>query len=110
MGSPPRGVTSALVQTLRKEIADLFVCPGDLVDQMQRKVIPADNSCLFNAVRHCLQLTMSPQDIRRLCAQAVLADAELYCEAVLDKPPKEYASWIQRDESWGGAIEVGILA
>jgi hypothetical protein len=34
----------------------------------------------------------------------------VYNEAVLGKSNEEYCDWIQRDQSWGGAIEIGILS
>ena len=35
---------------------------------------------------------------------------ETYSEAVLGKPNREYAEWIQRPQSWGGAIELSIFS
>lgn len=43
-------------------------------------------------------------------AQFVLGRPELYTEAILGKSPKEYAEWIQKPLSWGGAIELSIFS
>jgi ubiquitin thioesterase OTU1 len=75
--------------------------------------VPADNSCLFNAVGYLCQgdrELASGAPLRRLVADSVLADTQRYSSAVLDKPPAEYATWIQSPEHWGGAIELSILA
>jgi hypothetical protein len=34
----------------------------------------------------------------------------VYTEAVLGKPPREYATWIQKPETWGGEIELFVLS
>eukprot|EP01050_Picozoa_sp_SAG11_P011391 SAG11_NODE_1205_length_5529_cov_6.569797_1_plen_488_part_00 len=81
--------------------------------ELHRRAVPADNSCLFNAVGYLCQgdreLSSGPP-LRRLVAEAVLAAPERYSSAFLDKPPAEYAAWIQSAEHWGGAIELMILA
>ncbi|KAK3052609.1 hypothetical protein LTS18_012258, partial [Coniosporium uncinatum] len=35
---------------------------------------------------------------------------DLYNEATLEKNPDAYCKWIQNPDSWGGGIEIGILA
>lgn len=61
---------------------------------------------------------------RRVIAETVLKDQDTYNQVFLGKPPHEYAAWImvlfnvlktckffiKKDDSWGGAIEVSILA
>jgi ubiquitin thioesterase OTU1 len=88
----------------------MFICPGDLVERLQRKVIPADNSCLFAAIRHCLQLDVDVQTLRQAVVTGIRADMVTYNEAILGKDVGEYCSWIQKSDSWGGAIELTILA
>jgi len=39
-----------------------------------------------------------------------VADPVEFCAGVLGKEPAEYAEWISRENSWGGAIELKILA
>ena len=78
---------------------------------VQRRIMAADNSCLFRAVAY-----LTSQDraggaaLRRIVADAVLSDPERFSEPVLGRPPSEYADWILLDNSWGGAIELAILS
>ncbi|KAL4201450.1 hypothetical protein AMTRI_Chr02g216150 [Amborella trichopoda] len=62
-----------------------------------RRVIPSDNSCLFNAVGFVIAAT-------------VASDPTRYTGAFLGKPNEEYCAWILDPEKWGGAIELSILA
>jgi ubiquitin thioesterase OTU1 len=48
--------------------------------------------------------------MREIIANAVAADSDEYCEAILGKPNHEYCEWIMRPNSWGGAIELAILS
>jgi len=76
-----------------------------------RKIIAADNSCLFNAVNYAInQVISEPQIMRELITIEILSNPDLYCEAVLDKIPEEYCNWIMNPESWGGGIEVSIFS
>ncbi|KAK3931134.1 Ubiquitin thioesterase OTU1 [Frankliniella fusca] len=84
-------------------------CPGILL----RKVVPSDNSCLFTSVGYVLSGKVDPtcgQHMRKIIAEAVRSDPETYSEAILGKPNKDYCSWIQKPDSWGGAIELSILS
>ena len=74
--------------------------------------IPDDNACLFNAIAHVLarQPRHTAQELRQIVAHAILSNPEIYSEVVLEREPEEYAAWIQRSNSWGGAIELAILA
>ncbi|KAG6794035.1 hypothetical protein POTOM_003268 [Populus tomentosa] len=101
-----------------------------------RRVIPSDNSCLFNAVGTIFCMESSPEllvslpsvradnrlpwlgtDIAgvamwypEVIAATVASDPEKYNEAFLGKPNGEYCTWIIDPEKWGGAIELSILA
>lgn len=48
--------------------------------------------------------------MRKIIAECVAADPELYNEAILGKPNKDYCSWILKSDSWGGAIELSVLS
>lgn len=48
--------------------------------------------------------------MREIIANAVKNDQELFSTVVLGKSNKDYCTWIQNPNSWGGAIEVSILA
>jgi len=87
---------------------------GQVNGILTRKVVPANNSCLFTSINCCmadgkLDLEVAPT-MRRVITNAVSAQPDLYNEAVLGKPTQEYCNWILKGESWGGAIEVSILS
>lgn len=76
-----------------------------------RRVIPSDNSCLFNAVGYVMDHDKTKaSELRQVIAATVASDPEKYSEAFLGKPNEEYCAWIQDSEKWGGAIELSILA
>jgi hypothetical protein len=81
-----------------------------------RKVIDADNSCLFNAIGYLMLgdaaafRAFDPLSYRKFVADAVLRDPESYTAEMLEKPPAEYAQWILKPDKWGGEIELFILA
>jgi hypothetical protein len=79
---------------------------------LHRRVVPADNSCLFNSVAYVCegdrQLSAAVR-LRKLVADTVLADPAQYSEAFLGKPTQAYADWICGSDHWGGAIELSIL-
>jgi len=81
---------------------------------VQKRTIPNDHECLFTAV--ALQAegsfrNASAQRLRALCAETVLADGgAMFNEAVLGRPPNEYAEWIRSPFNWGGEVELAILA
>uniref|UniRef100_A0A0K8TSL9 Ubiquitin thioesterase OTU n=1 Tax=Tabanus bromius TaxID=304241 RepID=A0A0K8TSL9_TABBR len=78
-----------------------------------KKVVPADNSCLFTSIGYVLngQVDLDCASYMRLIiAEQVANDPINYSEAILGRPNPEYCEWIKRPESWGGAIEVSILS
>ncbi|XP_077337325.1 ubiquitin thioesterase OTU1 [Lithobates pipiens] len=79
-----------------------------------RRVVPADNSCLFTSVYYVVEGGVydpaCAPDMRSLIAEIVASDPTSYSEAVLGKSNEEYCLWIRRDDTWGGAIEVSILS
>jgi len=78
---------------------------------IQRKIIPGDNSCLFNAINYAINQCLTESRIlRELVAVEIQSNPELYNEAVLEKKPEEYCDWIMRDDTWGGGIEMSILS
>eukprot|EP00045_Choanoeca_perplexa_P001609 m.20883 g.20883 ORF g.20883 m.20883 type:complete len:330 (-) comp11063_c0_seq1:97-1086(-) len=96
---------------------------SDTTERPLRRVVPADNSCLFRAIAYLLHpevvvLGCSADKVpdalatslRTTVANTVAADPDTYSEAMLGKPPADYAKWIQRSESWGGGIELAIFA
>ncbi|XP_028073879.1 ubiquitin thioesterase OTU1-like isoform X4 [Camellia sinensis] len=67
-----------------------------------RRVIPSDNSCLFNAVGYVMDHDKhkAPQ-LRQVIAATVASDPTQYSEAFLGKPNEEYRAWILNPEKWG---------
>jgi len=79
-----------------------------------RKVVPADNSCLFTSI-HALtnNAIIDPscaKSMRDLIAGVVLSDPEMYSSAFLGMSNNAYCKWIMNSDSWGGAIEIAILS
>ncbi|XP_071703194.1 OVARIAN TUMOR DOMAIN-containing deubiquitinating enzyme 2 [Rutidosis leptorrhynchoides] len=76
-----------------------------------RRVIPSDNSCLFNAVGYVMDHDKNKaSELRQVIAATVASDPTKYSEAFLGKTNEEYCSWILNPDKWGGAIELSILA
>ncbi|XP_063274246.1 ubiquitin thioesterase OTU1 isoform X2 [Prinia subflava] len=86
----------------------------EAVPALARRAVPADNSCLFTSVSYVVEGGVydpgCAPELRNLIAQIVASDPERYCEAVLGKSNRDYCEWIRREDAWGGAIEVSILA
>lgn len=74
--------------------------------------IPDDNSCMFGAISYCLhqKLVFPGVELRKVVADTIRNDPFTYNEIVLGRPIDQYCEWIERKMSWGGAIELGILA
>ncbi|KAF1808352.1 zinc finger protein [Eremomyces bilateralis CBS 781.70] len=76
------------------------------------RVMPDDNSCLFRAIGTAVfgvnQDAMG--DLRNMVSAGIQSQPETYSEAVLQRSPEAYCDWIQHPDSWGGAIEMGILS
>lgn len=74
--------------------------------------VPDDNSCLFNAVSLALtgSIDWKALNLRGIVADTIRRSPELYTEAILGRSLEDYCLWIQKSESSGGAIELGILS
>ncbi|KAK2990013.1 hypothetical protein RJ640_004691 [Escallonia rubra] len=71
-----------------------------------RRVIPSDNSCLFNAVGCVMDNDkQKATELRQVIAATVSSDPEKYSEAFLGKKNEEYCAWILDPEKWGGKQE-----
>ncbi|KAK3630808.1 ubiquitin-specific protease otu1 [Elasticomyces elasticus] len=87
--------------------------PVPLLDGvMVLRVMPDDNSCLFRALSSAVlgSALDGMTELRSVVAQTIQANPELYTEGMLEKPPSDYCQWIQREDSWGGGIELSILS
>ena len=78
---------------------------------IKKKDIPADNSCLFNAINFAInQNAESPEIIREIITAEIMSNPDEYNSAILGKTPQEYCKWILNKETWGGGIELSILS
>lgn len=76
-----------------------------------RKVIPADNSCLFNAINYAMNKNINePEIMRELISIEIQANPDVYTSVVLEKNPNDYCEWIMLPTTWGGGIELSILS
>uniref|UniRef100_A0A0D9VCJ6 Ubiquitin thioesterase OTU n=1 Tax=Leersia perrieri TaxID=77586 RepID=A0A0D9VCJ6_9ORYZ len=67
-----------------------------------RRVIPSDNSCLFNAVGYVMEHNRNKaSELRQVIAAAVASDPAKYNEVFLGKPNEAYCAWILDPEKWG---------
>lgn len=111
---PPNKPTTTSYQPPQKDTASdppelpLPSHKGTLV----MRVMPDDNSCLFRAISSATLGTDldSMHELRSIVASAIRDDPSTYSAAILGKDPAAYCRWIQSDDAWGGAIEIGILA
>lgn len=74
--------------------------------------VPDDNSCLFHAISYALTGSTDYEqlELRHVVASTIRQNPDLYSEVVLGRPNAQYCAWIEKKESWGGAIELGILS
>lgn len=84
---------------------------GAALGKITRKVVPADNSCLFSSVSYVmLGDTSYASELRNLIAQCVSGDPQTYNPVFLGGNNSDYCNWILDREHWGGAIELSILS
>ena len=98
--------------SLSRTIQEQLAMPGKGI--LMREVVPANNSCLFTSVNYVMEggkvdLT-SAGPMRQIIASVVSSDKTTYTSAFLGKSNSDYCNWIQRNDSWGGAIEISILS
>ncbi|SMY29064.1 unnamed protein product [Zymoseptoria tritici ST99CH_1A5] len=79
---------------------------------MVLRVMPDDNSCMFRALSSAVlgSALDGMTELRSVVAQMIQSQPELYTEGMLEKKPTDYCQWIQREDSWGGGIELSILS
>jgi len=75
------------------------------------RVVPDDNSCLFSSIALIFEQDITKaQKMRQVVAEGIRGDLETYNEAILGAPRDKYITTILKPSTWGGAIELGILA
>ncbi|GIM01564.1 hypothetical protein Vretimale_6355 [Volvox reticuliferus] len=76
-----------------------------------RREIAADNSCLFNSVGYVMHKSRArAPHLRTVVAQQVSSDRTTYSDAFLGMTNESYCNWIRQSHTWGGGIELSILA
>ncbi|KAL5252507.1 hypothetical protein ACHWQZ_G015327 [Mnemiopsis leidyi] len=78
-----------------------------------RKVVPADNSCLFASLGFLFQGDTGQSiatALRCVVGDIVLSCPEEFPDVLLGKKREEYVKWIQNSQIWGGGIELAALA
>lgn len=87
-----------------------FVETGD-GSVLVHRIVPDDNSCLFSAAALIFEQNIAnAQEMRKIVANGIHNNLETYDEAILGMPPGQYIQTILKPTTWGGAIELGILA
>eukprot|EP01121_Diplochlamys_sp_Union-15-3_P015405 TRINITY_DN5083_c0_g1_i1.p1 TRINITY_DN5083_c0_g1~~TRINITY_DN5083_c0_g1_i1.p1 ORF type:complete len:363 (-),score=78.90 TRINITY_DN5083_c0_g1_i1:40-1098(-) len=88
--------------------------PGFIKEEgvVNRRIIPDDNSCLFNAIAYVLEEKSSSKSniLRNIIADAVRKDSVTWSPAILGKPVNDYCRAITQPNTWGGAVELSIFA
>ncbi|KAK3055897.1 ubiquitin-specific protease otu1 [Extremus antarcticus] len=79
---------------------------------MVLRVMPDDNSCMFRALSSAVlgSALDGMTELRSVVAQTIQSNPDLYTKGMLEKDPSAYCKWIQREDSWGGGIELSILS
>lgn len=76
--------------------------------------MPDDNCCLFSSLSLICLPGQAPSttvpSLRKVVAKAIEADPSTWSEAVLGRSPSSYVQTILKPESWGGGVELNILA
>ena len=101
-------VVTILIKTINNVVPGQITTTTSKDKSILRRVIKADNSCLFNAIGYLINKQMyagySPL-YREAVANIILnSNSDLLCESMIGKPKSEYAQWIQNNENWGGEI------
>lgn len=77
-----------------------------------KRVMDADNSCLFNSIGYVLcnkSRTQAPR-LRQAVAKAVNEDPEIFTATFLGQSPQDYIEFITNKNAWGGQIELHVFS
>ncbi|KIJ69014.1 hypothetical protein HYDPIDRAFT_172511 [Hydnomerulius pinastri MD-312] len=106
-GAPPAAAHQPTAPAASTGPASIPTSTGVLV----HRVVPDDNSCLFSSVALIFEQDIAKaQAMRQIVAKGIQDDWETYNEAILGAPREKYIETILKPSTWGGAIELGILA
>ncbi|KAG6867031.1 hypothetical protein C0991_003949 [Blastosporella zonata] len=75
------------------------------------RIVPDDNSCLFSAVALLFEQSIDKApEMRKIVADGIRADPLTYNDGILGMSSEQYIATILKPATWGGAIELTILA
>lgn len=72
--------------------------------------MPSDNNCLFTSMGGALPEQVPATMLRKMMADYIAKNLDVYTEAVLGSTPENYCRRIQDPDRWGGGIELSILS
>jgi len=80
--------------------------------KLVRRVVPADNSCLFASISFVVLSgeTAFASDLRELAANCIREDPTTYNDAFLGMSNADYCKWLSSKDHWGGAIELNVFS
>lgn len=100
--------------TNQQNLSDTCEIPSVYIPELKKYLIlrniPDDNSCMFNALLYSLKSQLTPEDLRQIVISEIKSNSVKYNEIILGKSNESYCEWISKPESWGGAIELGIIS
>nr|ODN89778.1 ubiquitin thioesterase OTU1 [Cryptococcus depauperatus CBS 7855] len=107
----PASLTRQQNQPVSVSVPDSIPLPGQDASYLQLRIVPDDNSCLFNAIGVVFEgsIEAAPK-LRGIVAEAIKRDPDTYSDVMLGAPRNEYIEKIQKPDTWGGAIELSIFA
>ncbi|EME78169.1 OTU-like cysteine protease [Pseudocercospora fijiensis CIRAD86] len=75
------------------------------------RVMPDDNSCMFRALSSAVLPGIDTMnELRSIVAEKIQHEKDFFTKDMLEKEPDDYCRWIQREDAWGGGIELSILS
>jgi ubiquitin thioesterase OTU1 len=81
------------------------------LEQAVRIDVPADNSCLFNAVAYlCMGSLSRGGELRAHCIREIRDNPGRFTPAMLGAPVDAYCRFLGDPNHWGGYIEMDILS
>ncbi|XP_062513180.1 ubiquitin thioesterase OTU1-like [Corticium candelabrum] len=107
---PPSLSTKHATSPLNK--SNSFASPDLQQRNVKRKVVSANNSCLFASISYLFENhTLSKAaEMRKLAADVIASDPTTYDSVLLGRSNSEYVDWLRKDTSWGGAPELVVFS
>ncbi|KAI5953297.1 OTU1 [Candida jiufengensis] len=112
--TPPPPPQQPKRQDTKEDIPSVYI--ESINKYLTLRNIPDDNSCMFNSIAYAIsgydsyETISPPEELRKIIVSYIQKDPELYSDLILGRSRESYCEWIMKKESWGGGIELGILA